>query len=283
MDYKRKAIDYLKLFCQEFGVTDKLIFDVSKEHACKRNKFTKEVRRQGINYHICEPDLHKQNPFMSAIREVIGKWHRSMVRKTAPRQLWDYGVSWVSEVMSKTNCSENSANGGIPLKNVTDEIDDISEYLEFYFYEKLWFKGNADISPSEPGRCLGISHRTGSLMCYYILTQTGTAISRSTLQRVTNIYLSTDEVKEAFVRFDTGIHRRLKEDNHVYEGSKPIPQDWADMSEADTEFAEEFKRVFNNYDITEAEHFKPEGLEDTHVDMDISLPRYGEGPEFSNV
>ena len=55
------------------------------------------------------------------------------------------------------------------------------------------------------------------------------------------------------------------------------------MSEADPEFAEEFKRVFNNSDITEAENFKPEGLEDTHVDMDIALPRYGEGPEFSNV
>ena len=46
-------------------------------------------------------------------------------------------------------------------------------------------------------------------MCYHILTQTGKVISRSMVQRFTNIELSTDEFKENFVKFDAYIHQRL--------------------------------------------------------------------------
>ena len=77
-------------------------------------------------------------------------------------------------------------------------------------------------------------------MCYHILTQTGKVISRSLVHWITNLELSNDKVKETFVNFDTEIHRRIKADNHGYEGSKPSPQDWADMLEEDPDFVEEF-------------------------------------------
>ena len=60
-----------------------------------------------------------------------------MVNKRVPMQLRDYGISWVSEVMSMNHSSENSANGGIPLTNVNVKTVDISEYLDFGFYDKL--------------------------------------------------------------------------------------------------------------------------------------------------
>ena len=91
------------------------------------------------------------------------------------------------------------------------------------------------------------------MICYHILTQTGKVISISTVQQVTNLELSTDEVKETFVNFDTEIHQSLKADNRGYKGSKPSPQDWADMLEEDTDFPEEFKRVFNNANIPEVD------------------------------
>ena len=68
------------------------------------------------------------------------------------------------------------------------------------------FKDNDGLSTNESGRWLGISHYTGGLICYHILTQTGKVISRSTVQRVTNLELSTYEVKETFAKFDTEIH-----------------------------------------------------------------------------
>ena len=93
---------------------------------------------------------------------------------------------------------------------MTGETTDISEYLDFGFYDPVWFKDIARLSPTESGRWLGISHRLGRLMCYNILTQRGSVISRSTVQRVTNLEMSTREVKETFVKFDVEIHHRLK-------------------------------------------------------------------------
>ena len=39
MDPNRKAGDDLKLFCKEFGVSQKLTYDGSKEQACKGATF----------------------------------------------------------------------------------------------------------------------------------------------------------------------------------------------------------------------------------------------------
>ena len=86
-------------------------------------------------------------------------------------------------------------------------------------------------------------------MCYHILTQIGKVISLSTVNRVTNLELSTDKVKYNFVKFDKEIYQRLKVDNRRYKGFKPRPQYWADILEEDPDFADDFKRVFNNSDI----------------------------------
>ena len=103
MDSKSKAGDALNLFCQEFGVPEKLIFDGSKEQTSKGTTFMREIKKQGIDYHISEPDHHNQNPVEGVIREIRRKWYRTMVRKRVPRQLWDYGFTWVTETMSMTH------------------------------------------------------------------------------------------------------------------------------------------------------------------------------------
>ena len=86
-------------------------------------------------------------------------------------------------------------------------------------------------------------------MCYHKLTQTGKVIFRSTLQKVTNTELSTDELKESFMEFDAEIHLRLNADNYGYVISKLSPQYWAHILEEYPNFSEEFKRIFSNDDI----------------------------------
>ena len=53
MDRKKKAGDALRLFCQELGVPEKLIFDGSKEQTKKGTEFMNQIRSQNIDYHIC--------------------------------------------------------------------------------------------------------------------------------------------------------------------------------------------------------------------------------------
>ena len=62
MDSKGKAGEALRIFCQEFGVPDKLTFDRSQEQNGKRTEFMHQIRRNDIDYHVIEPERHNENP-----------------------------------------------------------------------------------------------------------------------------------------------------------------------------------------------------------------------------
>ena len=209
-----------------------------------------------------------------------------MIRRRVTRELCDYGIRWVSETTSLTHSSSGNLEGALPLTEVTGDTSDISEYLDFGFYEKIWFKDNAGVSPFEPGHWLGVYHRTGRLMCYHVLTQRGTVISRSTVQRVTNIEKTTAEVKDMFQKFDEAMQKKTKicsEDGYI--GDKPNTYHWTDLIENDSNFRKEFECIYNNDEIPEAddEEYTPDVLDGTYLNMEVALPRYGEGPEISRV
>ena len=283
MDSKSKAGDALRLFCQEFGVPERLTFDGSKEQTGKGTTFMKQVRRHDIDYHISEADLHNQNPVEGCIRELRRKWYRTMVQNRVPQDFWDYGLRWVSDISSMTYTTAGGLNGSIPITQVTGETADISEYLDFGFYDPVWYKDNAGLSPEQPGRWLGVSSRTGRLMCYFILTQKGTVISRSTVQRVPNLERETLRVKDIFDKFDAATATKLQSPLRGYKGDKPNPDDWADLIDNDEDFRDEFNTIYNSDQIHEADSYTPEVMEDTYVNMALALPRDGEGPEYARV
>ena len=96
MDQKKKSGDALRLFFQVFGVPDRLTFYGSKEQSKPDTEFMKQIRTHSIYYHISEADLHNQNQAEGVIRELRHKWYHTMIRRRVPRELWDYGIRWVS-------------------------------------------------------------------------------------------------------------------------------------------------------------------------------------------
>ena len=60
--------------------------------------------------------------------------------------------------------------GIFPLQYVTGETPDISEYLDFGFYDHVSYKENTRLGMAAIGTWLGISHRFGGIMSYWILT-----------------------------------------------------------------------------------------------------------------
>ena len=282
IDKKSKAGDALKLFCQEFGVPESLTFDGSKEQTGKKTEFMQQIRLHGIKYHIAEPGVMNQNPVEHVIGEIRRKWYRTMIRKRVPRALWDYGMTWVSDIMSRTYSAAGELHGSIPIQGVTGETEDISEYLDFGFYDRVWYKDNAGVEPAQAGRWLGISSRTGRLMTYNILTARGTVVSRSTVQRVPNLELQMESIRNVFKEYDEKIAEKL--DHHLqYAGDKPDPNDWADLMTDDPDFIAEFDRIYNNDDIPQVDDHTPEVMDDTYVNMEIALPRDGDGPQFARV
>ena len=79
-----------------------------------------------------------------------------------------------------------------PLEQLTGETPDISEYLDFSFYDLCWYNDNAGLGETKLGHWQGVSHRVGSLMSYWILTIKGNVISRTTILRLTNLELQED-------------------------------------------------------------------------------------------
>ena len=86
-------------------------------------------------------------------REVRKEWFQTMMRKRVPRKLWDYGVVWVSEIVSMTHSSAGGSGGCIPLTEVTGDTIDTSECLDFGFCNRVWCHENAGLGPQLPGRC----------------------------------------------------------------------------------------------------------------------------------
>ena len=123
-------------------------------------------------------------------------------------------------------------------------------------------------------------------MCYHVLTQRGTLISRSNVQRVTNIEKRTAEVKYTFQNFGDAMQNKMKictEDGYIRDN--PNPDHWEDLNENDSNFCEEFERIYNNDEIPEAddEDYTTDILDDTYFNMEVALPRDGEGLELARV
>jgi hypothetical protein len=187
-------------------------------------------------------------------------------------------LRWVCEIQNRTSNTARGLNGRCPLERVTGESVDISEYLDFGFYDWVWYKENAGLGETKLGRWLGVSHRMGTLMSYWILTKECQVLSRTTVQRVTNLELQTEENALRCKGFNETSHERLGNPEHFTPEGKVLPGDWKDyQSEYDEEFQEEFSQVVNDPTLVEADdEFTPDMYDDTYLNMELALPRNGE-------
>jgi hypothetical protein len=186
------------------------------------------------------------------------------------------------EVMPLTANSSFSLDGRTPMEQVTGVTPDISEYLDFGFYDWVWFKDNAGLGENRIGRWLGVAHRIGNLMSYWILMDAGCVIARTTVQRVTNLEQTTDEVRQRCQHFDQHVTEILKDANHIIShGDDIVLQDWNDFPiKDDPDFVDEFQRIVSDDKISdEDEQFTPDVFDDTYLNMEVTLPRGGGDPD----
>ena len=95
--------------------------------------------------------------------------------------------------------------GRTPLEALSGETPDISQYLDFEFYDQFWFKEDAGLGETKLARFLGIYHQVGSLMSYWVLPASGTPMSRAMVQRVTNLESQNEKYKKRFSVYDKSI------------------------------------------------------------------------------
>jgi hypothetical protein len=233
----------------------------------------------------------QQNPAEKAIGELRKKWYRLCMKKNPHPRMWDYGVKWTAQIMQRTAYLDPMGKCITPLEWLTGETPDISEYLDFQFWDWVYYKEQAGTGVNKIGRFLGVASNVGNSMCYNILTgDTVKVIARSTVARVPIGDFSKVEVKETIEHHTKNINEKLNAEGHLltpddddYEREKTNPLDWQmptalyDPDWLDVIAEHEMNDTLQEIPETppEDEDLSPLTERDTYTGMEINLPRYG--------
>jgi hypothetical protein len=98
----------------------------------------KLIRQSNIRLHIAEKGrgITQNHRAETEIREVKAKWKTRMRENGAPSCLWDYGLVYISEIQSLLALDRDQRPG---LERITGNTIDISEWLDFDFYDLVWY------------------------------------------------------------------------------------------------------------------------------------------------
>ena len=286
MESKGLAGDALKQFIADFGVPDQIICEYSKEQTKRGTTFMEQVRKHHIDLHTTEPGQYKQSKVECVIHELRKNWFCTMHRKRVTKRLWDYGLKWVSEVRVRASSDATDLKGRTPLERITGDTVDISEYLDFCFYDWCWYHENAGLGPTKLGSWLGVAHKVGGLMSYLELTINCTVIAKTTVQQVTSLEMKPTHIKERTQAFDETTKVKIKESEHIIlEGSKTQPYDWNDHPfDEDPDFTEEFHEVISNNELKEADDSFTPDVYDSYLNMELAITQVDSlEPRFARV
>ena len=107
--------------------------------------------------------------------------------------------------MKLTASHAGRLQGQTSLELMIVEIPNISEYLDFVWYDRVWFKEDAGLGDTLIGKFLGPSHKVGPLLSYWIQPTSGIPVLRTAVQRVTYLEICTDSSKQRFEVYDKAI------------------------------------------------------------------------------
>ena len=114
----------------------------------------------------------------------------------------------------------NRKTGRTGLEIITGDTPDISEWIDFAFFDHVWFwDSSGDEDNPKLGRWLGVSRRVGSAMCYFVIKENGQVESRTSVQHVTAYDMAQPGINEQVERFDAALRERLDDKNHIQSDS----------------------------------------------------------------
>jgi hypothetical protein len=208
-------------FTDDVGIPERLITDGAMEFTGRNTEFVKEARRMRIQLHTTEQGRKNQNyAAESEIGLLARRWKLRMNKKQVPKRLWDFGLVYESELLCRMARGTDNRTG---YEEVTGQTPDISEWLDFEFYDLVWWLDR----PNKPdftentrrlARWLGVSHRVGSDLSYWLITESGKIISKTSVEHVTRDDYLQAEIKAEIDRFNRRIEESLDDANFVVDG-----------------------------------------------------------------
>ena len=262
-------------FIHDFGVPQFLTFDGHKSQVGAGSLFMRTVRKHHIKFRVSEPRKPEQNPSEGGIREIKRRWYHLMMKKKVPKRLWDFGITWICETGNLAVSSSRYANGRTSIEIITGDTPDISEYIDFGFYDWVTYRSNAGLGELSIGRWLGVSHKVGQLMSYWILTKYGKVISCTTVQQLTELEQQTIEWQDRMRQYDESIETKIENVSNVALNTHEVPQ-WNRLvtDEYDADFINIYHDRISDNTIKDADILN---AQDKYVHMEVGIPRGPDG------
>lgn len=127
--------DTITQLIRDYGAPEHLRFDGASVQTGPKTRCMSAIRKNEIKYHVSGPRRPNENPTEHSIHEVKKCWYRIMLKRRVPARLWDYGFAWVCETENICAHLSKYAEGRTPLEIITGDTPDVSEYLDFDFYD----------------------------------------------------------------------------------------------------------------------------------------------------
>ncbi len=277
MKSKADAGDALNEFVQDVGAPSALHTDDAKELTEKH--WGKAWKALGIRQTLTEPYSPWQNRAEGTIRELKKTVARLMSRRRAPKRLWDFAATYAADIRTLTAHPLYSLHDCTPYEMVTGNTPDISEWVEFDWYEPLYYY-DSEAFPGDKrliGRWLGVAHRIGQAMCYWILPKSGIPIARTTVQRLTSEEIARTTVRDELREFDKAISDKIGDSVSDEDAPDPVlgivPQ--AHFPQDEDDETDEFDPFEPEAIMPEADDFDVDAY-DAYITAQVLLPQ-GDG------
>ena len=261
-----------------------MVIDGYKSQVGRGTAFMARLKKNQITPIISNPGQPNMNPCETVIRELRKKWYRSIFCTNCPRALWNYGIPHFAKLMQLTALNTAYLDGQTPFDKLLGETPDISEYLDFGWYDWVWYKENAGLDAPRLGKFLGIAESASNIMLYYILTKSGNPVIAGIVQRVTELEKQTEANQQRIKEFNDKIMDKFKEGGLSTDEDKPKLEDWADLLEDDEDFAAEFNHLFDNPEVKEADDTFDPDCYAHYINMELTATRSGiENQQYAKV
>ena len=108
-----------------------------------------------------------------------------------PIRLWDMAYIHAAAITSITASNHVDPLHCTPFEHVMGYTPHISEYASFKWYEWIWYWDPGDMQKQKLGQWFGVTDTIGSGHTYFVLTDKGNIIARSSITRLSDVDLES--------------------------------------------------------------------------------------------
>jgi len=165
----------------------------------------------GIKMTSTEKGSPWQNRTEVEIRELKKHIRQLMDRTNTPGEFWDFCVKYVVELRNRLARPLSRLNGRTPQELITGNTPDISELIEFEWFQPIWYFKPCEFPHQNKlvAHWIGIANHVGQALCYWILPKSGIPIARMTIQEITKEELDTKVVRKKVNELDLSITEKI--------------------------------------------------------------------------